>query len=333
MLSILMEQSQTIVTKSENLEKPTCILLVVLMLLVFILGNAYKGVIFTILTTLSFPVVPKTLGEVVDSDFFKFSISSCRTPEGTWTSMAKYDIDKFLEGEQGRLSISNMDLFKSLKRVHSVFRQKNDPPSIFLSMENGDELTRLAENSTVIPGSLIIFDVEHQVEPFKELITVITTNARMVLGQKINLSRLVRLWLLRRNAVARLTSPILISLVESGIYDRWKQHESLHLKYGYLNSAKSKLLNFYRASNRHISKNDNIIAYLFFKPYTVQRSHENEQPITMGFFFVFAQMLFYCLALCGIGFLVERLSKVKFGLLYVECRRIKICCCMLIDYR
>jgi len=316
-LSIVMEQSQNIVTNCGNLQKQNCILLVCFMLLAFISANAYKGVIFTILTALWYPMVPKTLEEVVKSDFFKQSITSYyTTPEGTFGSVAKYDIDNFLEEvEQSRLNISNMDLYKNLKESIVYLGYNYSPSLIFLSMEKGQELKGQNGNYTVVPKTFIIFDKEVQVQLFKELVSMFTISSKLVLGQKINLRPLGRQWVLRRNAVARLASPIFKSLVESGIYDQWKQYRSIAETYQYLNFAKHRLLNFYNVSNSHISRKDNIIAYLFFKPYTAQRSSENEQPITIEFFFVFAQMLLYCVAFCCISFSVERLCKVKFGLL------------------
>ena len=62
-LSILLEQSQNIVTRCKSLHKEASILLVFWLLLTFLVGNAYKGVLFIFFTTSSFQVVPQTLQE------------------------------------------------------------------------------------------------------------------------------------------------------------------------------------------------------------------------------------------------------------------------------
>ena len=314
--SILMEQSQDIVTECGVLQRKTCGLLVCWMLLVFLVGNAYKGVLFTILTTLSFPAVPKTLQEVTESD--SFVISTAIVSQNGIGSEAKYEIGNIVEeASQGRLNISNVDLYKKLNNLIVFLGNDVDISSLFVAMEKGDKLKGQDGNYTAIPKNLIIFDRDVTIDLFKELNSLFTTNTMLVLGQKIDLIWLRAQWLFRRNAIARLASPILINLVESGIYERWQQYSSVYAAYTRLYYAKRKILdNCFNVSNSRIAKKDNIIAYLLFRPYTAQPSPETEEPITMDFFSVFAQMLCCCLALCSFSLLVEKLSRIEFVQLF-----------------
>jgi len=325
--SVLMEQSQSIVRECGRMSKQTCGLLVCWMLLVFLVANAYKGVLFTLLTTLWFPTVPKSLQEVVESDYFV--LSDGKINNGSVVSAAKYEIDNIVEEvEQGRLNISNVEFYKNLKKSIVFFGKDVDPPTLFSAIQKGEKLKRKDGNFTAIPEKIIIFDRESTLELFKELNAIFTSNTMLVLGQQIDLLWLRRQWMFRRNAIARLASPILIGLVESGIYERWGQYRSLYLTYKYLYVTKQDLLKFYNNSKIYISKKDNIIAYLLFKPYTAKPSPESGKPITMKFFFVFAQMLLYCLALSVLSFVFERLGKIEFFLLLFAFKK-KIMCCSL----
>jgi len=81
-ISVLLEQSQSIVTKCSRFRKQTYGLLISWLLLVFLVGNAYKGVLFSLLTTLSVPVVPKTLQEKVQSDYLLVTTTALLVAKG-----------------------------------------------------------------------------------------------------------------------------------------------------------------------------------------------------------------------------------------------------------
>jgi len=71
-LSILLEQSQNIATKFKRLEKQASVLLVCWLFLTFLVGNAYKGVLFTLLTKPSVPLVPQTLQQVILKFYIRY---------------------------------------------------------------------------------------------------------------------------------------------------------------------------------------------------------------------------------------------------------------------
>jgi len=314
-ISILMEQSQEIVTRCGGLRKGTCGLLVCWIFLVFFIGNAYKGVLFTLLTTLSFPAVPKTLQEVVRSDFFVMSTQILKSKDGDIVSMAKNEIGNILkEVDQNRLNISDVDLYKKVYESIVFLGQSGHPSKLFVAMKKGDKLRRQDGKYTAIPEKLIMFDPENVVEYFKELNLIFTTNTMLISGQKINLVWLRKLWMFRRNVISKLALPILMTLVESGIHKRWGHYARLQATFLQLNYVKQQILDFLNASNSRVSPNDNIIAYLLFKPYTAQPSPETEKPITMEFFIVFLKMLCYFLFVCGVSFFIERIRKIKFVL-------------------
>jgi len=49
---------------------------------VFLVGNAYKGILFSLLTTLSVPVVPKTFQEIVQSDYLLVTTTALLVGKG-----------------------------------------------------------------------------------------------------------------------------------------------------------------------------------------------------------------------------------------------------------
>ena len=137
-ISILLEQSQSVVTKYRSQRTQTGRLLISWMLLVFITGNAYKGVIFSFLTAASVPVVPDTLHDIIQSDYLLVTMSKLRKYEEDKIieiSTAKKNIESIMkEVEAGKLKISNLNLYQQLNET-LVFLNPATVSGIFLIME------------------------------------------------------------------------------------------------------------------------------------------------------------------------------------------------------
>lgn len=120
-ISILLEQSQNIVivTDCQRFRKQTYLVLTAWLLLSFLVSNAYKGVLFSLLTTPSLPQVPETLTEVVSSDLFAITASGLTTKingKKVRVSRTKRYIDDLIaEVEAGKLVIEDADAYRELK--------------------------------------------------------------------------------------------------------------------------------------------------------------------------------------------------------------------------
>jgi len=89
--------------------------------------------------------------------------------------------------------------------------------------------------------------------------------------------------------------PIVSGLDESGIFSRWEYYDQLIDIYGHLQYSRKELASFFKTKSQ-LASNDNIMAYLLFKPHTA-KSRPEAEPITVDFFVVFALLFGYCVAI------------------------------------
>lgn len=295
-------------TKPGSFRKQTYGLLISWMLLAFLVGNAYKGVLFSFLTTLSVPVVPKTLQEVVQSDYLVLTTKTIVVAnefERDEISGAKLFIDLIMkEAKAGKLKIRNSNLYQQLNDT-LIYLKSVEAFDLFIAMETGVELKGEIK-SYKIPKKIIIFDSGSIVKLFGELNTIFTNNL-LIFGETLDLFSVRNQWVVRRNALYRLILPFAAGLDESGIFSRWRNYREMMINYYQLSSSRRMLIKYFKNSKSQLSPNDNIIAYLLFKPHTAQSNSEAE-PITMTFFFVFAKLFGYCVVICSTVFMLEKLS-------------------------
>jgi len=177
-------------------------LLISWLLLVFLVGNAYKGVLFSLLTTLSVPVVPETLQEVVQSDYLVLTTSALLISKGDKTfkvSAAQMRIDSILEEvNAGKLNISNSNMYQKLNKI-LAFLYPADASDMFVAMEADFELKSETKNYT-IPKKIVILDTENIVKVFEELNTIFTKNL-LVLGETLNLFSTRNQWIFSRKCI------------------------------------------------------------------------------------------------------------------------------------
>jgi len=315
-VSVLLEQSQDIVTHCKFLRKQTCLLLISLMLLTFLVGNAYKGVLYTILTTPSIPSVPKTLQQVIDSNISVVSTRGVLYKTRDWGYFMESDIRKhvhaLLSNADKKLGNSTLYLYEKLNERTSLTLVNIS--NLFISMKTGVEVEGLFKEhkNHTIRENIFILNPEDDLRLVKELYRIFTTNV-FVLGDKLNLLSEQKQWAIRRNNFLTSFLPILSGLIESGIYNRWEYFETVLSTFRVYWATRKKLV---QGSIGKLSSNDNILAYLLFKPYTDKRSLNTEQPITLSFFAVFASLFGYCVMFCSIVFLIEKLSRIEIAKLY-----------------
>ena len=301
-LSILLEQSQDITTEFKRLGKQASVLLIGWLLLTFLVGNAYKGVLFTLLTTPSVPVVPQTLKQVVQSNY------SAVTTETTML----YTLDLFLRNTEqdytARYNISSaVNLYRKLwDKTTLIFTLTSH---LFVDMKTSGVIQGLVQNHS-IPKEMIIVDPEKNMNFLKELNTVFTKNV-VILGEKLNLLSERKQWCFRRNGFLTLILPILSGLTESGIYKRWEYFSQVMSTYMDLLEIKTKLSKGSKELESQFSLKGNILAYLLFKPYTAKPNSESAEPIRMELFVMFLTVFGYSVVICSSVFLVESFSRMK----------------------
>jgi len=71
--------------------------------------------------------------------------------------------------------------------------------------------------------------------------------------------------------------------------------------------------------NSQVSADDNILAYLLFKPYT-EIWAAKATPISMDFFTIFAVLFGYCVVICGAMFFAEKLTVISLIEMYFRWR-------------
>jgi len=309
-ISILLEQSQSVVTKYRSHRTQTGGLLISWMLLVFITGNGYKGVMFSFLTALSIPVVPDTLEEVMESDYLLITMSKrakYQEDEIIEISTAKANIESILkEVDAGKLKISNSNLYKQFNKT-LVFLNPATVSGIFLVMETKGVVWGETKYIS-IPRKVIFFDSDDIVKLFQELNAIFTKNV-VVLGETLHFFSTRSQWIFKRNAFLRLILPIVTGLEESGIYTRWKSFAELTYSYSQLIFSRDMMIKFSKGSKSLLSPHDNIMAYLLFKPHTAE-SKSVAEPIKMMFFAVVAKLFGFCIVICCTVFIFEKMSKV-----------------------
>jgi len=315
LISIMLEQSQSIVTKGKCFRKKIFFLILPWMLLSFLLGNTYKGVMFSFLTTPSIQKVPETLNEVVDSNLLIATltyISDNIDGKTVKSAIAKIRVDSILENiKAGAIIQQNEDIYQKFK--DSMLFVWKPVAHFFIAKETRAEMPSekqgIIKNRTV-PENFIIFDQEIFVNLFSELITIFTDDI-FILGQSLDLFSQTEQLVLPRNAFLRLMSPIFSELEEAGIYRRWQYFEDILFVNKAMSDTRKRAINAFNASKIRFSSKDNILAYLLFKPYTA-KTVTKAVPISLEYFTVFALFYVYCTAVCGVAFILETLTKIGF---------------------
>ena len=181
-LSVLLEQSQDIDPNCKFFKKKTCLVLMSWMLLTFLVGNAYKGVLFTILTTPKNSAIPPTLQDAV---FSNISVVSTHREDNGFLAhfFAESETQKLLKTlhsrPMGDFENSTLNLYEKLKeRTSYTFTTISN---LFILMKVGFE-----EQETYEKQKFLILNPEKDMEHLKELNRLLTKNA-LVLGEKLNL--------------------------------------------------------------------------------------------------------------------------------------------------
>jgi len=182
-------------------------LIVSWLLLTFVVANTYKGVLFTILTTPSFPKVPQTLHEVLQSNY-----SVWTTNRDLHRFFKRFDIER-------KLTTTDDERLNKYRKLNEMLELIICTPSkLFVAMNTRNELKGLYRNHS-ISEKLMILDPEEDVRLLKEFYSLFSQD-NFVLGDTLNFFTERYQWIIRRNAFLSSFLPILSGLMESGIYSR-----------------------------------------------------------------------------------------------------------------
>ena len=234
MLSILLEQSQDIAAEFKRLGKQASVLLVCWLFLTFLVGNAYKGVLFTLLTSPSVPFVPRTLQQMIQSNY------SVVTTQGEMLFTLHLFIKNAKQAPVTRINISSaLNLYRKLwNRTDLVFTTTS---KLFVDTKF------LNKNS--VSKDLMVLNPEKNMILLKDLNTLFTQNI-VAFGEKLNFFSDRKLWVFRRNGFLTVILTIQTGLMESGIYKRWEYFSKVLSTYWELLETQTKLNKDFEVSKR-----------------------------------------------------------------------------------
>jgi len=211
------------------------------MLLTFLIRNAYKRVLCSLLTSGSIPVVQDDLQEVIKSKYLVITASALdefKENQRIAESAAKVYVLMIVEAVEEGKNISHVNWYRQLNTT-MVFMYPAYASELFVSPMTKRELQSEKGNFS-IPQKVILINPEKQVRVFAELNTIFTRNVS-VLSETLDLFSTRNQWVFRRNAFLRLVSPLLAALEESGIYTKWKYFSEILSNHMHLNHARGVL--------------------------------------------------------------------------------------------
>lgn len=305
-LSTLLDQSDDRAGKCKNLSKRTGALLMMWMFIALLISNAYKGVLFSFLTTPAAPIVPMNLKEMVNSKYFLATISA-QGKVGNVTSTAKGYINQIIEDLKNGIGTSSLPDYEALRSKMIFFDPILDVSSLFVpSFTQVDNIlpAGVSPNHSV-PAELIFFDGREKVKLFGEVSSLFSSNV-FIMGDTFDLFTSRDQWVFERNTFLRLVFPYLQGVGESGIFARWQN---------WLNMIKdSKSIRYVRwklscySKYTKVSNEHNILAYVLFKPYTARGDNSEPKPISIEFFNMLGKLFSYCVIVCCVVCALEIVS-------------------------
>jgi len=299
--SILIEQSQDAVTKCKSKRVETLGLLVAWLLLSFIVTNAYKGVLFTILAMVELPAEPKTLQELVEAKDYNVITISAFSGGGLITSSVKQHLRKIF-AKSDVLQLRDQVLYEQL--YPRIILMPLNPVPLFSKITLQKEYHNVS-----LSVNFVILDKVHSVESIRQLFSMFYSNRTIVTGQKFELFSTRRQWLSKRKHFFKLMYPYLNGIIESGIFGRWERFARIvldikRIKALYAEAVKAKI----DMTTDRFTPKDNILAFMFL-PFRKHFAETTFEPISLKFFSVFAVLFGYSIACCITAFVFECLMK------------------------
>jgi hypothetical protein len=187
----------------------------------FVLGNAYKGKLFSLLTNQSPPPLPRNIQELTSSTYPVLTTSFATQWVGNElvnTSVLRDAILRdLMQGVPGKdYPIYYQDLNKTVQFVQQSLQ------SFIVGMISGSGSG--SGSKYVLPASFALLNSESDLTQALQLMSRALRGAKIILqGGHLDSKLIIRTpWIAMRNFFQPLFSSALASLYESGIYEKWR---------------------------------------------------------------------------------------------------------------
>jgi len=220
----LLEQGVAFFDQLRNIrncsKNPKVIIMVIWLWTAFLLGNAYKGTLFSFLTNHIPPVIPVTIQELTSSPYRLFTTSFVIEIVENDTKSTSVLTDAILRDLMtGVPGIDFPNHYHDLNR--SVIFLCAPLPRLVAAVPSGSQVHSSA-GLIAIPKSFAIINSETDLNHFISLIRRTIPNKIIFTGGSIDTKFTTRVpWIVMRNFFKSIMSPLLAALYESGIYDKW----------------------------------------------------------------------------------------------------------------
>ena len=209
-----------------TLKKPIYWLSMSWFLLSIVLGNSYKGKVFEIISSPTYPFAPKTVDQIPDSGFPIIS-----TDIYIDESEVRMHIGNLMnDSRDGILNVSNLENYVWIKRnlIYSV--------STAVALENmikkGTVIDKNSNATVSIGSQFLVIDPERCVQLLDKLVHLVTKEKIFKMGDRLPLFRTLKFWSTCATGYydelfKKLMLPTLQGFVESGLESRWNFYSSV----------------------------------------------------------------------------------------------------------
>jgi len=219
--------------------------------LAILLSNSYKGKVFELISISSYPWTPKSLQDIIDSNYVITTVSRyVYESKRKMGSFIRYQVEetvrKYPPGSKHRFlkyqQLLDKLIFSAGVSMAEYCRNLLKHGVTYSQKEN--EIT--AEPELVeVTDPFVFLDFLDFVEVLKKL-TIIWTNKTYIAGEKLPFFTSRRNFVTDQEWYAALIAPYYASYVESGIYARWVRYDEVMFMFiilrNILDSAMSQLL-------------------------------------------------------------------------------------------
>jgi len=276
-----------------------------------VLSNAYRGVLFELMTTGSTFQVPRKLEEISKYNFHTFTFSMSFIQERNSDHDRRESTVRILINNTILQTASKVDKLRSteyakLKNSLDFVDRRFNVPKFVSAVKNDLKIWGESTNMSV-PGKFIVVDKFYILGLFKQLIHKFTFR-EVIIGESLEEMTMPSYWVSTRNFFLKLVNPILQRYDQSGLNSRWVYYEKIWTIYQCLSTIEQNGTNL------------GAKAFIKSKPAQIRPT-----PITVKFFSVFAILYSYCFAVSAIFFVCEFFwTRLILGKTYCRWRLVQI---------
>ncbi|CAG7829805.1 unnamed protein product [Allacma fusca] len=190
-----------------------------------IISNAYKGALYSVMTSMSLPLIPTSLQDILDTAAFLVTTSFCYIPRKIGRqSLLHTTIDQMMgetlpPPESSNAIVQFRDTLK--------FSPHTIAEVVFCQMEQCRPEFRAGFK---IPETHIFLGDEHEVVLYSLILKLSQKEITVLRSDGLDLFLQRVPFLIQRNFFATLYTKYLFWIVESGIWELWIEYQEFHIK-------------------------------------------------------------------------------------------------------